>query len=99
MSLRNETSGDRMDVLRYCVVDIARFQQGVWAVERGSFRPGDALACLERAKVDVDPTTDSGAVNPEVDRLRAGISWVRGMCTDGEPLEVIDAKLGEILNG
>jgi hypothetical protein len=35
----------------------------------------------------------------EVERLRAGISWVRGMCTDGEPLEAIDAKLGEILNG
>ena len=35
----------------------------------------------------------------EVGRLRAGISWVRGMCTDGESLVAIDAKLGEILNG
>lgn len=33
----------------------------------------------------------------ELGRLRAGISTVRGMCTDGEPLEVIDAKLGELL--
>jgi hypothetical protein len=31
-------------------------------------------------------------------RLRAGISWVRGMCSDGEAIEAIDAKLGEILN-
>lgn len=35
----------------------------------------------------------------DYERLRAGVSYVRGMCSDGEPLELIDAKLGEILNG
>lgn len=35
----------------------------------------------------------------EVERLRAGISWVRGLCSDGEPLDVIDAKLGDLLGG
>ena len=38
-------------------------------------------------------------VTAERDRLRAGISWARGMCSDGEPVEKIDAYLGELLDG
>jgi hypothetical protein len=33
----------------------------------------------------------------EVDRLRAGIQWARGLCSDGEPHEKIDAFLGGLL--
>ena len=33
----------------------------------------------------------------EVDRLRAGISWARGMLTDTEPHENVDAFLGRLL--
>jgi hypothetical protein len=40
-----------------------------------------------------------GRLRVERDRYRAGIQWVRGMCSDGEPLEAIDAKLGGILDG
>lgn len=33
----------------------------------------------------------------EVARLRAGISWARGMCSDAEPWTKIDAYLGGLL--
>lgn len=46
-----------------------------------------------------DPIAHGRRWKAELDQLRAGVQWVRGMCSDGEPLEVIDAKLGEILNG
>jgi hypothetical protein len=35
----------------------------------------------------------------ENEHLRAGISWVRGMCSDEEPHAEIDYMLGEILAG
>lgn len=36
---------------------------------------------------------------PDTARLVAGIQWVRGMCSDEEPYEVIDATLAELLDG
>lgn len=33
------------------VVDVQRFKEAVWAVERENFRPGNALDALERAIV------------------------------------------------
>jgi hypothetical protein len=41
-----------MDDIELCIVDVQRFKDAVWAVERENFRPGDALHALDRAKVD-----------------------------------------------
>lgn len=38
------------------VIDVVRFKEAVWAVDRHNFRPGDALDALERAAV-----TEAGA--------------------------------------
>lgn len=43
-----------------CVVDADQFKRLVWAVERESFRPGDALDAFEQAVVHAD--ADRGAV-------------------------------------
>jgi hypothetical protein len=39
---------------RWTLVDAEKFRQAVWAVERESFRPGDALTAFERAQVPCD---------------------------------------------
>jgi hypothetical protein len=68
-----------MSDLEHCVVNIARFQRAVWSVERGNFRPGDALAALEAAKVDADFATAQGAVGALREMLEASAdlaSWV-----------------------
>jgi hypothetical protein len=45
---------DRMDVPQgLCLVDVQRFKEAVWAVERENFRPGDALNAFDRAVVVV----------------------------------------------
>lgn len=63
---------------------------------------GACRICGERGveALDLVPATQRGAVDPsEVERLRAGISWARGMCTDGLQLVNIDSFLGGVLAG
>lgn len=69
---------------------------------RKSTGPGghDWLTIIEGSDLPEveDGTTFEVVPSAEVELLRAGIQWVRGMCSDREPLEAIDAKLGEILS-
>lgn len=62
----------------------------------GSLPPLPYIGDVVRAALSGHPR---GAGDPsDVDRLRAGISWARGMCSDSEPHEQIDAFLGRLLD-
>jgi len=40
-----------MSATEHWIVDVARFKEAVWAIDRSDFRPGDALHALERGRV------------------------------------------------
>lgn len=61
----------------------------VWRAINGAYDPH---VLVWRVEFEVVPADDAA-------RLRAGVQWARGMCTDGAPAEEIDAYLGEVLNG
>ena len=72
------------------------------AVELTEAAPSPARGAVGDAQ---DPSTDLANVNAayviERDdnaRLRAGISWARGMCTDSVPRVLIDEFLGRLLS-
>jgi hypothetical protein len=52
---------DILSDIEHWTVDVQRFKEAVWGVERENFRPGDALNALERAKVE--PPLTPGAVD------------------------------------
>jgi hypothetical protein len=48
--------------------------------------------------VDVVPAEQLRTAEGEIGRLRAGISWARGLCTDEAAYAEIDAGLGRALD-
>jgi hypothetical protein len=57
----------RTETMTRYVIDVERFNEAVWAVERENFRPGDALAALDRARVDA---SDWPLTPDDLDALR-----------------------------
>lgn len=53
-----------MAVIEHRVIDVQRFKEAVWAVERESFRPGDALSALEQAVVSDAPMAEGAPCPP-----------------------------------
>lgn len=45
-----------------------------------------------------DAEVIEGQLRDEIERLRAGVSWARGMCTDESSLVGIDVFLGRLLD-
>lgn len=69
------------------------------------FLDGEGRNCPSSLVIDAvlygSGASDEMHVGPctEVEKLRAGISWARGMCSDEEPHGRIDHFLGCVLDG
>jgi hypothetical protein len=56
-----------------------------------------SVRTMEAARAEAEDYVAATGLVDEVDRLRAGIQWARGLCSDEEPYAAIDAYLGGLL--
>lgn len=89
LSERREAIRREVTAFRELVEVIEDVLGGICAQSTAEARVEEILARhLPRGAVDAS----------ELDRLRAGVSWARGMLTDTEPPEKVDAFLGRLLD-
>jgi hypothetical protein len=67
-------------------------------VTLGAFDLPDRGELVRRITTSYVPRHQLAGAVKEVETLRAGISWARGMLTDGERPDKIDVFLGSVLD-